>query len=92
MCVTASYFSQVPATPRLLLIETADETAVDEATSLNRQLSFGCHDTDHDCHVRECNNDCHMRAHMHTHSRTEMSHCLEGCKLENWGLGHLRQE
>ena len=34
--VTASYFSQVPARARHFLIETADDTAVDEATSLNQ--------------------------------------------------------
>ena len=35
--VTASYFSQVPARARHFLIETAaDETAVDEAASLNQ--------------------------------------------------------
>ena len=36
MWVTASYFSHVPARARHFLIETADETAVDEATILNQ--------------------------------------------------------
>ena len=36
MWVTASYFSHVPARARHFLIETADETAVDEAASLNQ--------------------------------------------------------
>ena len=78
MFVTALYFSQVPASPRLLLVETADETAVDEATSLNRhsRVSFDCHATDHDCHERECNNDCYMHAHS-----WELSDCVEDCAM-----------
>ena len=37
ICVTASCFSQTHARPVHFLIETADETAVDEPASLNRQ-------------------------------------------------------
>ena len=41
VCVTSSYFSQTHARSRHFLIKTADKTAVDEPTSLNKKgLSY----------------------------------------------------
>ena len=48
ICVTASCFSQARARPGHFLIETDDETAVDEPASLNRQ---GPDDLDEQCLV-----------------------------------------
>ena len=78
MYVTASYFSQVHASPRHFLIETADETAVDEATSLNRRHEPINPECDEEC---SCEEYCYHQIHrvLQTHSQTDYDHCVEDC-------------
>ena len=82
MCVTTSYFSQVHASPRHFLIETADETAVDEATSLNRQQPMSHSSDDEPTATTElwlppnCIEACYVK----THSRKEYADCKSKCK------------
>ena len=73
MFVTALYFSQVPASPRLLLVETADETAVDEATSLNRRHGPNIPAWDPNL---SCETNCYQQ----TTDRKSYRECKESCK------------
>ena len=95
MCVTTSYFSQVHARSRHFLIETADETAVDEATSLNRQQPMSHSSDDEPTATTElwlppnCIEACYVKS----HSRKEYADCKSKCKskwddwLAVWRVG-----